>query len=435
MDSQISASTPSSNSSQALRTVRGMHDFLPAQTRLVAQVENIARQLFQTWGYQEIRTPVMEFAFLFERAIGAATDIVEKEMFTLTDRGDRLLCLRPEGTAGVVRSYIEHHLDQLSPIHKLFYMGPMFRAERPQAGRYREFWQMGCEYLGNASSGADAEMIVILESLLKKLNISQAQIKLNNMGCSECRPAFQQKLIEYLESKKDQLCKDCQRRMNQNPLRALDCKVDQGYFQEAPESIHFLCAACKNHHEQVIAYLKQAQVAFVIDPRLVRGLDYYTRTVFEVYAIGKTGSQDALAAGGRYDSLVRNLGGPETPAIGFAIGLERILNFIVENSTMLEAILPPSIFIATLGSAAHPKAFEIYKNLVDAGFKTYALFDDRSLKSQMRLANAWNARFCFILGENELAENKVTLKDLQMRTQELIDQSQVIQRVQEILKS
>ena len=433
-----------------------MHDFLPQKAERAARLENIARTVFACFGYREIRTPTMENAALFERAIGQATDIVEKEMFSLKDRGERLLCLRPEGTAGVVRAFIEHHLDQESALQKLFYIAPMFRAERPQAGRYREFYQIGGEYFGDKSSAADAETIVLLSTLLSKLGVHHPEIRLNSIGCENCRPMYQEKLLAFLAEKKENLCGDCRRRMEKNPLRALDCKTDQAQFELAPCSLDHLCAECLRHHEEVLSYLDAGKICYRINRRLVRGLDYYTRTVFELYAAAKNGalatgatdsigatsltgatfaaegSQDALAAGGRYDQLVRNLGGPQMPAIGFAMGLERVLNFLEANAETDGAAaenVSRGVFICAMGDGTLKKAFELLQQLRSKDIRSSAVLDNRSLKSQMRLANNWNARYCLILGEDEVKQNQVTIKDLQLHTQETVAAEQIFSKI------
>lgn len=412
----------------AIQTVRGMHDFLPGKAEQVSALENLARRTFAVFGFKEIRTPVMESADLFQRAIGEATDIVEKEMFTLKDRGDRTLCLRPEGTAGVVRSYIENSMGKQSALHKLFYIGPMFRAERPQAGRFREFIQIGAESFGSAAPGTDAETIAVMMQILNQAGIRELTLKINSIGCKECRPVYQKSLLEFLNAKRNELCGDCQKRMVKNPLRALDCKEDRDKLAGAPKPIDFLCAACKAHHEEVLAILGRFKITPVIDPQLVRGLDYYSRTVFEVYPSSKSGSQDALAAGGRYDALVEMLGGDAAPAVGFAMGAERVLNYLSaqESAPALFANAEAATAVIWLGDKAKEKAFEIVDQIRRGGKPAVMAYGEQSMKSQMRFADGSGARFCVIIGDNELAENSAAVKDLNAKSQEKVPMDQLI---------
>ncbi len=405
-----------------IQKVRGMQDFLPGESERVAGIEAAARKVFASYDFREIRIPVLESASLFQRAIGEATDIVEKEMFALTDRGERDLCLRPEGTAGVVRSYVENNLgvpQNQKKFDKLFYIGPMFRAERPQAGRYREFNQMGAEYFGNASASADVEAIALALSILRGNGIEAPILRLNSIGCKNCRPGFQKKLVEYLNKKSGELCKDCQRRMAGNPLRVLDCKTDVDKLSDAPKSIEHLDAGCKTHHESVLSELGWLGISPVIDQRLVRGLDYYNRTVFEFYAPNKSGSQDALGAGGRYDYLVEMLGGKPTPAVGFAVGLERVLNRMKEaGREPLDAeALPKGTFVAWLGEGARESAFKLVEELRSAGIPSAMSLTEAKLDAQMKAATGRRMRYCAILGDEELRENAVSLKDMKTKQQ------------------
>ncbi len=413
----------------AIQTVRGMHDVMPEKAALASRIEAKAREVFASFNYSEIRIPVLEYASLFERAVGEGTDIVEKEMFVLTDRGDRVLCMRPEGTAGVVRSYIENNLSQKYPLSKFFYIGPMFRAERPQAGRFREFTQIGSEYFGNAAPFADSETIAMLVFLFRELGIQEVEIKINSIGCPECRPRYQAALLEFLNSKRQDLCEDCQKRMVKNPLRALDCKTDRESLSKAPKSTEFLCEACQSNYNEVKADLRMFEVRFTEDPRLVRGLDYYSRTVFEVYPSSKAGSQDALAAGGRYDTLVEQLGGESTPAFGFAMGLERVMNLIEETAAIDQLEKNTSIFMIALGDEALQPSVRLMNNLRNElkGEKVSitGTFNAQSMKSQMRLANSLGARFCVIMGSNELQENSALVKDMKAQSQEKFEVSKI----------
>ncbi|MBI2118988.1 MAG: histidine--tRNA ligase [Elusimicrobia bacterium] len=415
------------------QSVRGMHDIAGGRMEQLVRMESFARDIFSLYAYQEIRTPHLESLALFERALGQTTDIVEKEMFVLKDRGERLLVLRPEGTAGIVRSYIENDLDKKSVIAKFFYMGSMYRAERPQAGRLREFNQIGSEYFGNSAPSADAETIELACKLLETIGVQNVQVQLNSIGCVECRPNYHKALLDFLMKFKDQLCSDCVKRMNRNPLRALDCKIDKDKLEAAPNSLDYLCFACKDHHLQLEGFLKVIRLEYRSVPHLVRGLDYYNRTVFEIYSPGKDGSQDALAAGGRYDTLTQQLGGALVPAVGFAMGVERVLNLLEQTkASQSETKKREGLFLIALGKEAFAKSFQTLNFLRSKGFKTNSLLNLQSLKSQMRLADGLGARFCLIIGEDEIKNDQVTLKDLEQKSQTSIPSSMLLQELAKI---
>ncbi len=351
--------------SMNIRAIRGTKDILPGEAGRWVAVENLARDLFARYGYSEIRTPVIEETALFTRSVGEATDIVQKQMYSFSDRGERSITLRPEGTAPVVRAYIEHSLDRKQQLTKLFYMGPMFRAERPQAGRQRQFHQIGVEAIGSASPYLDAEVISLLANFLKQAGANDFELKINNLGCDKDKGVFVDKLKKGLKPNLERLCEDCQSRFEKNTLRILDCKNPDckkivGAIHELP--LH--CKDCAEHFEKVRQGLDLLSVKYAIDNNLVRGLDYYTGTVFEVSS-SKLGSQDAIAAGGRYDNLIKDLGGPGVPAIGFAIGVERLLMAISPQPTAHSP--QPNIYIATLGDAARKKGFELAGELRKSG--------------------------------------------------------------------
>lgn len=400
---------------------RGTRDLFDREVRAFHHVETRARACFLAYGYEEIRTPAFENADLFRRAVGDTTDIVEKEMYVFEDRGGRPLALRPEGTAGVVRAYLEHAWDQSAPVKKLCYRGPMFRAERPQAGRYREFRQIGGEYFGNPSPEADAETLFLVRDILASAGVTAGpRFLVNSLGCLACRPLFRKALAEYLISRRDTLCEHCQRRIDQNPLRALDCKTDGPTLNDAPSMADHLCDACRAHHGRVRDLLASAGFAYEDAPRLVRGLDYYTRTVFEVTAPGQ-GAQDAIGAGGRYDGLVKLLGGPDTPAVGFALGLDRVARLL--ESQGFAAAEPRRVFVAQTGAATAETAFRLAQDLraravresVDLAVELGA--SGRSLKAQFRAADGWGAQQVVLVGEEELKKQTVLLKDLARRDQ------------------
>lgn len=422
--------TSKPQSQEPLQAARGMHDVLPQRAEDHAKLETLARKLFEDTGFREIRTPILESVSLFERAIGEATDIVEKEMFTLKDRGDRLLALRPEGTAGVVRAFIDNHLANDFPGAKFFYIGHMFRAERPQKGRYREFVQIGAEWFGKPRPEVDAMTIYIAYALIRGAGIKQCHIFINSIGCAECRPGYLGRLLQFLNGKMKELCQNCRIRIKKNPLRVLDCKEDANKFLDAPKTIDFLCKGCRDHHDRMRTVLGWLEVPVTDQTQLVRGLDYYTRTVFEIYATGKTGSQDALAAGGRYDNLVERLGGQPTPAVGFALGVERVLNEI-EAQGPAPAPERRGVFMVPLGETAFESSHKLLHQLQEASVPSETGWPDQSIKSQMRLADRLEMEFCVIIGENEIKDNFVMLKNLNKQTQEKVPMGEIVKKLQD----
>lgn len=407
--------------SNGITAVRGFNDILPSETRVWRHIEEQAAGLFSSYGFSEIRVPVVEKTGLFSRSIGTATDIVEKEMYTFPDRGGDSLTLRPEGTASIVRAYIEHKL-YAAPLQRLFYSGPMFRYERPQKGRYRQFHQIGVEVLGDESPLSDAETIEMLMRLFERLGILGISLHLNSLGCEDegCRPKYKDGLRDFLHAKEDKLCENCRRRINLNPLRALDCKnpVCIAATEDAPQLIHSFCVPCSVHFEIVKQGLKDRAVEFNVNPRMVRGLDYYTRTTFEVLASGKgeLGSQNAVAAGGRYDRLVEVLGGPKTPCFGFAMGMERLV-LLINKDTLKD--VPMIVFIA-LGKEAQKPCLGLVRGLRDRGARVVEDFSSGPLKFRMKRADRLGASYAVIFGEDELASGALTLKDMATGAQEKV---------------
>jgi histidyl-tRNA synthetase len=408
------------------QAIRGTKDILPAAAKQFQILEQIARDVFERFGFFEIRTPTFEALDLFQRSLGETTDVVQKEMYAFEDRGGRKLALRPEGTAGVVRAFVEHHLSQTQPFCKLLYIGPMFRAERPQAGRYREFWQIGAESFGNPAPTADAELLLLVQTLFDRVGVGETQLKINSLGCDDCRPKYLEALSAYIQSKLSSLCEDCQRRAEKNPLRVLDCKTDQEKLADAPTIDKFWDDGCRTHFETVQELLRRAGGRFVLTPRLVRGLDYYTRTVFEL-TTNALGAQDALAAGGRYDKLVKDIGGPDTPALGFALGAERAL--LAREAATKTSPAPTSIpllFVAAAGDAASTAAFELLQSLrlnaelAAKGIRSEGGFFTKKLGAQITIADRIGATHVIILGEDELARGQITLKSLRTGTQETL---------------
>jgi len=411
-----------------IQLIRGFKDILPGEVELWQQIEKTARSLLEDFGFKEIRIPIMERTELFARSIGEDTDIVEKEMYTFPDRKGDLITLRPEATASVCRSYIQHKLYATDPVRKFYTIGPMFRRERPQKGRYRQFYQINAEIFGVDSPLVDVELIFILVTLFSKLSVSDVNAHINSLGCPECRPMFKAALSDFLTSLNEKLCSDCVRRKDRNPLRVLDCKVPacRSAMTDAPSILDYSCPACDQHFETTKAALSALNVPFVVDKGLVRGLDYYTRTTFEIQT-SALGAQNAIAGGGRYDGLIKALGGPDIPATGFAIGLDRLTEIAGSNSTDL--VKTPDIFIAALGEKSGSLAFEWNCALCLEGVKAEMEFGDKSLKSQMKRAHRLGAKHVLIVGDNEIKEGKVILRDMETKDQVSIPIENVVENI------
>ncbi len=400
-----------------IQTIRGFRDLLPGEITLWQTIEKTAAALFEDFGFREIRLPILEKTELFARSIGEATDIVEKEMYTFEDRSGDKLTLRPEATAAVVRSYIQHKIYSVDPVWKVYTIGPMFRRERPQKGRYRQFYQINAEVFGITSPLIDAQLILLLSTLFQRLGLSGLKAHINSLGCPDCRPGFQDALKAYVGSRQEQLCANCLRRMNTNPLRVLDCKVPdcRAALADAPSTLDHLCSGCRDHFDTVKSTLQKQQVEFLVDKTLVRGLDYYSRTTFEIQT-DALGAQSAVAGGGRYDALVKALGGPESAAIGFAIGFDRLAEIM---SQIQEAPnnQPLDLFIVALGETAMELAYLWSTRLNLKGLKTETDFSGKSLKALMKRANKLDASHVLIVGEAELENNAVILRNMQTRNQ------------------
>ena len=403
--------------------IKGFADLFTPDSDAFTFLENVAREVFGAHGYTELRLPVLERTELFARSIGDETDVVQKEMYTFTDRGERSLTLRPEATAGVMRAYIEGARHTLEPVSKYFTYGPMFRYERPQKGRMRQFHQINCECLGAEEPHADAEVIIMLMQFLTRLGIQDLSVSLNSLGCKECRPAYHEALRAFLATLDvEKLCEDCRRRMVNNPLRVLDCKVPgcQELLAGAPKVIDYNCEACRDHITVVERLLKASGVNYVMDPKLVRGLDYYNRTTFEVLS-GKIGAQSAVTGGGRYDGLIRDLGGPDVPGIGFACGMERLAMLLPEREAPR-----PDFYLAPLAPEALDQALTLAEELRAAGFSGQVAFAAKSLKSQMRQAGKLGARKCLMIGQDELAAQTALIKDMDSGEQESAPLAEII---------
>jgi len=400
-----------------------MKDILPPETSRWQWVEQVAREVFELYGYQEMRLPILEKTELFARSIGTDTDIVAKEMYTFTDRHGDSLTLRPEATAQVVRACLENGLIKTAGVKKFYLLGPMFRYERPQKGRYRQFHQINCEALGSDAPELDAEVILMLLDFLERLGLKDLRLLINTLGCPECTVDFKAMLGQYLAAQEG-WCPDCQRRRVANPLRVLDCKSQncQGLLTGAPVMEDSLCEACAGHYSRVLSLLDRAGVAYEKNPRLVRGLDYYTRTAFEVTAKG-LGAQDAVAGGGRYNGLARELGGPDLPSLGFAIGEERLLEVLPQDMGPRGV---PTIFLAALGDAARERAFSLVQELRAQGLAAALDYDGRSLKAQMSLADRLGAAFVVILGDQELAAGQAPVRRMATGEQEDISLTDLV---------
>jgi len=393
-----------------IQVIKGFKDVLPEQLPLWRRMEQTAREVLEAYGYREIRLPMLERTELFARSIGTQTDIVEKEMYTFEDAAGRSITLRPEGTAGAVRAYIENGFFKSRPRSKLYYMGPMFRRERPQKGRLRQFHQIGVEAFGISSPILDAEQIKMLDDYFHKLGATGLEVVINSLGCRECRPGYRERLIDFLKKiPEDELCPDCVRRRVANPLRVLDCKREKcgKAVEKAPAVFDYLCDACREHHEKVEEHLNVLDVAFRADPRLVRGLDYYTRTVFE-FISDRLGAQGAVAAGGRYDALVEELGGPPTPAVGFAVGLERLMMLLPEGP----AETPVDLFLALLGDDAMKLGLRIACAMRSSGYRCELDYERKGLKGQMKLAGKLGAGYVLIIGEEEVKSGRAVLQEM-----------------------
>jgi histidyl-tRNA synthetase len=410
-----------------IASIKGFSDILPEEVGAWQQVESVARAVFKVYNFAEIRVPIVEKTELFSRSIGETTDIVEKEMYTFDDRDGRSaesseatkLTLRPEGTAGVVRAYVESEMYKSEPARKLYYMGPMFRRERPQKGRMRQFHQIGAEALGRADPFIDAEILLLLSDFFRALDLTDLSLELNSLGDAECRPRYRDELLAFLKAREESLCANCRRRIDRNPLRALDCK-EPGCIvatKDAPSILDALCVPCRTHFDAVQKLLGETGVQYRLNARMVRGLDYYCRTTFE-WTTTQLGSQSAVAAGGRYDGLVEQLGGPPIPGVGFAMGVERLTMLLKMHE---QAIPPgPDLYLVWVGDKARRWAFPIAHRLRQRNLVVEMEGESRSLKSQMRRADKFRAAAVLIVGDDELAKGEGVLRDMASKRQENI---------------
>ncbi|MFA5431389.1 MAG: histidine--tRNA ligase [Candidatus Paceibacterota bacterium] len=419
------------------QTVTGMHDILPQDQAYYDKIQEAAKKVFAFYDFEKIDTPILEDANLFIKSVGENTDIVEKEMFTLKTKGKDSLVLRPEGTASIMRAYLEHGFVSLPQPVRLWYYGPFFRYEKPQAGRYRQFNQFGVEIIGEADPIIDVQTILVMYSVLSDLGLKGLMVKVNSIGDDACRPLYRKALIKYLREKKSGLCAECQKRLKVNPLRVLDCKNEkcQETLATAPQSVDYLCEECKKHLKDVLEYLDELKIPYCLDSRLVRGLDYYSRTVFEIELTREGGiSGGALAGGGRYDSLSKMLGGAETSACGAAAGVERIIAEMKENKTKVSFSPVPEIFFAQIGPLAKKKSLPILEDLRKAGINVGEAFGKDALKAQLGKASRLGSKVVLILGQREALNNMILIRNMQTAKQVEVKQEDIIKEVKNILK-
>lgn len=409
---------------------RGTKDILPDTVGDWNYVEGEIRELCRRFGYSEIRTPIFEHTELFQRGIGEGTDVVDKEMYTFTDRGERSITLRPENTASAVRAYLQNKLYAQSNLVKLFYIGSMFRYDRPQAGRMREFHQFGVEALGEANPAVDAEVILLAMNLLEGLGLKDLELSINSVGCPKCRSKYRNMLQDFFRDKLEDLCEDCRSRFERSPLRILDCKKDSDkpYMADAPKITDCLCEECADHFAKLKELLTSAGISFTHDPRLVRGLDYYTKTAFEI-KYPPLGAQSAVAGGGRYDGLIEEMGGNPTPAVGFATGLERLLLALESQNLLPEKNRSVDAYVVALGEAAQAEGFKLLNSLRQQGLSAAMDFAGRSMKAQMKQANKLGAKYSVILGEDEIAEGVVMLRSMEDSSQAKVPMAQVAEKI------
>ncbi|MDQ0214597.1 histidyl-tRNA synthetase [Oikeobacillus pervagus] len=422
----------------AVKIPRGTQDILPGEVEKWQYIERIAEEICDKFQYKGIRTPIFEHTELFERGVGDTTDIVQKEMYTFTDKGDRSLTLRPEGTAAVVRSFVENKMygDPNQPV-KLFYSGPMFRYERPQSGRYRQFVQFGVEAIGSEDPAIDAEVISLVMSIYRKVGLKNIQLVINSLGDQESRIAHREALIQHFQPRIDEFCSDCQNRLEKNPLRILDCKKDRDHelMNSAPSILQYLNESSRQYFEKVKHYLQLLNIEFVVDPTLVRGLDYYNHTAFEIMSNAEGfGAITTLCGGGRYHGLVKQMGGPEIPGIGFAFSIERLLSALEAEGVELPISKGIDCYIVSLGDKAADYTVKLLQDLREAGFSAERDYQQRKMKAQMKAADRLQARFVAILGEDELNSQIINLKNMESGEQKELSLNQFIEEFCQIVE-
>lgn len=415
------------------KKIKGTDDIYGEDMKYWYFIEKIARETARLYGYSEIRTPIFEQTELFVRSVGEDTDIVQKEMYTFEDKGGRSITLRPEGTAPTIRAFVENSMIASGLPKRLFYIGPMFRYERPQLGRQRQFHQFGVELIGSSSPLADVEALILADKFIKNLGLVDYKIIINSLGCESDRKKYREALKKYYENILDKVCDDCKKRYNTNVLRLLDCKVDAEYAKNAPKITDYLCEDCKNHYEQTKNFLTELDIKFEENPRLVRGLDYYNGIIFEIHH-GKLGAQSAVGGGGRYDKLVKELGGPDTPSLGFAVGIERLIIALKKENIPVEEFKNNEIYVAHLGKKAKLVALEISEELRENDISVVFNTMERGLSAQIKHASRLKCKLCIIVGENELERNLVILRNLETGNQVEITRDFIVGTAKEWLE-
>jgi histidyl-tRNA synthetase len=421
-----------------VQVVKGMKDILPPEQYIWDHILDNACRMCQDFGFGRIETPIVESTELFKRGVGQVTDIVEKEMFSFETQGGDNISLRPEGTAGVVRSYIENGMSRWAQPVRLYYEGSMFRYDKPQQGRYRQFHQFGAEVLGEESPAIDAQIIYLAWKIFQRIGIKNVSIQVNSIGCATCRAKYKKLLTDYYDMKINKLCGDCKRRLEKNPMRLLDCKEEKcmQVAAGAPQIIDNLCPDCHEHFKSVLEFLDELEISYILNPSLVRGLDYYTRTVFEIWAEGEDpeSRQSALGGGGRYDGLVGLLGGDETPAVGFSFGVERVAEKVVKMNLDLEPKITKDVFLVQLGDLARRKVMKVFDKLIDTEISVGESLGRGSIKSQLRTANKVRAKLALIIGQKEAIDNTVIVRDMKSGMQETVIMEDIVKEVRRMLK-
>lgn len=428
----------SKNKARQLQSVRGMHDILPEDQKYWRYIQKKSEALLEYYGFERIDTPVLEQAELFTRSAGETSDIISKEIYVLKTKGGDMLALRPEGTAPVVRAYLENGMNVRPHPVKLFYFEPMFRHDEPQAGRYRQFHQLGLETIGDGSEAVDAELIFLAYKLLESVGLENFSVHINSIGDQNCRPAYVKALRDYLKNRSKKLCANCKVRLKENPLRVLDCKEEgcREVIKEAPQMVDFLDEASRLHFKHVLEFLDEAKIPYILDPYLVRGLDYYTRTVFEIMPDEAEGQQTTLVAGGRYDRLIEQLGGVKTPAAGWGMGIERIILAMKAKDVHVPESSPkPKVFLVQLGEAPKRKALPLFESFRKAGIEAKSSLGRDSIKSQLRIAHRLGVKFALIFGQKEALDGTIILREMDTGVQETIPLEKIVDEVKKRLKS
>lgn len=427
---------PKKINKKSFQTVKGMRDILPEEQAYWERVKQIVKKSAEAYGFGKIETPILEDVDLFAKGTGAFTDIVEKEMYTLRTKGGDRLCLRPEFTPAIVRAFLEDGLSSLPRPVKLYSVGPIFRYERSQKGRYRQSYQANFEIIGGKDPILDARLIQMFFSIGADLGLKKLITHINSIGCPQCRPNYRKTLLRFYKKISKDVCSDCQRRLQKNPLRLLDCKNDKciQLSEDAPQVIDYLCDECHNHFKNVLEYLDEIDIPYILNPRLVRGLDYYTKTVFEILPEDGDERQLSLAGGGRYDGLIKLLGGRDTPAVGFAIGLDRMISLIKERKIKISPKAHPSVCLIQLGDLGKKKSLKLFEKLQKAGIKTTTFFNRNKMAPQLKMADKLGARFALILGQKEALDETIIVRDIVSGIQETVPVKKIIEVLKKKLK-